>query len=253
MQGSKCLAFFAIISILTISACSSNHRKGDCHECLDEPQAWNKFSWENLKGTWRGSLEVVTNDIHAKKKERAEKSVELSFVAGTDFLKQKNIASCAKFPENSVVLVGQVWDAGKGAEHVYEVFGEREDNTVSYGRAVVTGAKCNYVSLGRSVGKNRLDLPAVDFTQRKTKNRRVLASGATPETEVNFEFLNFESERTQKVAFINGSRMPASVQDQDKPPLMFRVFQMSRLVETPFARGKWQRTDEHLYRLWKVK
>lgn len=253
MQGRKCLALFAIVSMFIITACSSSGgRKADCHDCLDEMQEWDEFSWKDLKGTWRGSIEIVTNDIKKTKKERVEKSVELTFVDGKEFLATKKVSSCEKFPENAVVLVGQVWDSGSGNERVYEVFGEREDDHVSYGRAVVVGTSCNYVKLGRSMGMNRLALPAVNFTQRKTSNGRVLASGATPETEVNFEFLNFEPKHAQKLVFVKGSRMPASSVEQDRPPLMFRVFQMERTVNSPFARGKWNRTEEHLYRLWRL-
>ncbi len=254
MQGCKCLALVAVfLTTIIFSACSHNYHKADCFDCVDEYQEWNEFSWEKLKGTWRGSLEIVKNDINAKAKERTEQAAELSFVDGADFLKVKSIAECKKFPEQAVVLIGQVWDSGSAKERVYEVFGKRDDGNVSYGRAVVNGTKCNYVTLDRAMGMNRLALPAVDFTQRKTKNGRVLASGVTPETEVNFEFLNFDTENVKKLAFVQGSRMPASVPEQDKPPLMFRVFQMERIVDSPYSRGKWQHTEEHLYRLWKVK
>jgi len=266
MQGRKCLLAITIFTtIFSFAACSGKKpRKADCYDCTQEEQSWKKFSWNALEGTWRGSLETLTNEVNAKKKTHKEEKVEMSFVDGKTFLTTKNITGCANFPEESVVLQGQVWygdekiEAAKVTNHfVYEVFGKLKGDRVSYGRATIEKLNgeniCTYQKIGKSVGMNRLAMPAMNFAQRITPNGRVLASGTTPEFEVSLEFLNFEPNRAVKQGFGSGSRMPAAVEEQDKPPLFFRVFKISNNITSPYSRGEWTSTKEYLYRLWRVR
>lgn len=264
MQGRKCFGVFVIIltGIITISCSGSKVKKADCYDCAQEEQSWKKFSWNDLEGTWKGSLETLTNEISAKKKDRKEEAVEINFVNGQKFLAEKNVQSCGNFPEVSVVLQGKFWYSDEKREaatkdFIYEVFGKMDGDRVSYGRATinkVNGANiCSYQKIGRSVGMNRLALPSMNFSQRMTPNGRVLASGTTPEFEVNMEFINFDPSRALKQGFAGNSRKPASIDEQDKPPLFFRVFKITNKVNNAYARGEWTGTKEYLYRLWRVR
>ncbi len=263
MQGRKCLGALAIIlSGVLIAACSgSKVKKADCYDCTQEEQSWKKFSWNDLTGTWKGSLETLTNEISAKKKDHKEESVELSFVDGQKFLTDKSVKECGTFPAQAVVMQGKFWYADEKNEakindFTFEVFGKMDGDRVSYGRATINKVNgtnvCSYQKIGRSVGMNRLELPSMNFSQRMTPNGRVLASGTTPEFEVNMEFINFDPSRASKQGFTAKARKPASMEEQDKPPLFFRVFKITNNVSSAFSRGEWKSTKEYLYRLWRV-
>lgn len=256
MQGRKCL--LVLSSFILLSACSGHTpKKADCYDCTQEEQSWKKFSWNSLEGSWRGSLETIANDVNAKKKRTQEDGVEIIFINGKKFLEAKGVTACGAFPAESVVLNGKLWygdEQKESQEFSYEVFGKQEGDRVSYGRITLnrsnTGAtSCEYQKIGRSVGMNRLELPAVNFAERLTPNGRVLASGATPEFEISMEFLNFDPTRAKTQEF--AGRKPAAVEEQDKPPLFFRVFKVARNVNGPYSRGEWTGTKEYLYRLWR--
>lgn len=236
---------------LVLAACgSTGMRKADCWDCVNEAQSWKKFPFEELVGNWKGNIEIVSNDTAKQKKERTEKFVELRFESIAEFAEKRKVVACGSLPAEGIVMIGQVWDDGSGSR-VYEVLGKNSEGGVSYGRATVKGAECGYREVLSSVGMNRMAFPAVTFSQRKTPNGRVLASGTTPEFEVSFEVLNFERRQMKPAAFADGGRRPMSAEIQDKPPLLLRVFRLNRKVDGPYARGEWTSTEEHLYRLWR--
>ena len=258
MQGRN---YALLLSLFLVTACSgeSGIRKADCYDCTTENQSWKKFAWQDLEGTWRGSIETVSNELKAKKKDTKQLPAEIRFVAGDKFLATQKVTNCGSFPATAVVLNGSLWqenDKTPPKTQSYEVFGQ-VGSDVSYGRVSFTKLNgenvCSYERIGALVGMNRLALPAVHFSQRLTPNGRVLASGtSTNEFEVNLEFLNFDANNAKAQVFPKGSRKPASVSVQDNPPLMFRVFKIVNAVHSAYDQGSWQSSQEHIYRLWRA-
>jgi hypothetical protein len=252
MQGRKCLLAFAVLWIVS---CSSNPlMKPDCHSCTAEEQEWEDFAWEDLPGQWRGEVEVLKNEKGAAKKDKQQKKVEIRIFTAGEFLKARGELACAALPENALVVNGLFWGDG---QQEYEAFLPTEDDKVSYGRLAfekVNGNSiCQFRRLGRVMGKNRLDLPAVSFSESngvKATTGRSLAS-ALSDNEVHLEFLRFAARETKAVEFTGEGRRPASVDQQEKPPFILRVVQ-SKSREGG-ERGQWTGTDEQIYRLWKVK
>lgn len=258
MQGRKCFAL--VISLFIFAACSGGARKPDCFDCTEKNQSWNKFAWKELVGTWRGSMESVS-DGSGMKKSRDERSVEISFVHGTDFLKSYGVRDCGAFPAESVVVKGVLWmDANAAkrnkADYTYEVFGKTDGDGVSYGRAVLEKVNgdliCKYQKVEHALTMNRLGLPAAEFTVRETPNGRVLASGSTPESQMSVEFLNYSPKKAVVTEIAKGGRAPASLTVKENPPLFLRVFRITNDVRSPYDRGEWKSTQEYLYRLWKT-
>jgi hypothetical protein len=111
---------------------------------------------------------------------------------------------------------------------------------------------CQFRRYGRVMGKNRLNLPTVSFSDAVLPGGRVLASAENnlPEREISVEFLRFVK---PKVASVIGakSRRPASVSEAERPSLMVRVFQVQTVNNKD--RGEWKSTEEQIYRLWQVR
>ncbi len=252
MQGRKCLL---TIATFLMAACSSNSlMKPDCHSCTAEEQEWDDFAWQDLPGQWRGEVEVLKNEKGAAKKEKQQKKVDIRIFTAGEFLKVKGDVACAALPGNALVVNGLFWGDGK---QEYEAFLPTDDDKVSYGRLAfekVNGKSvCQFRRLGRVMGKNRLDLPSVSFSETngtKAAGGRSLAS-ALSDNEVHLEFLRFAALETKAVEFAGEGRRPASVDQQEKPPFILRVVQ-SKSKEGG-ERGTWTGTDEQIYRLWKVK
>lgn len=226
-----------------------------CYDCTTQFQQWDKLPWASLEGTWRGSVEVVTNNVTAKKKDRKDEVAELTIVSGARFLQSQGVKTCIGLPRESYVFLGQLWT--KDTKRSYEVLAQSGSDRVSYGRISLEGTQgekfCRFQAFGGEMRMNRLELPSVTFSERGTPNGRVLASGLTPEQEVTLEFLNFRDKEFKTQAFNGGSRKPASVESQDRPPLMLRVFRTRRQVGSPYAMGEWIESQEYLYRLWRKK
>lgn len=259
MQGSKCFKILFLFIIPFISACSSNPlMKPDCHSCTAEDQEWEDFAWQNMPGQWKGEVEVLKNEKEASKKEKKNKKVEIRIFTAKEFLSARGNVVCAKLPENAIVINGLFWGNEKEeSPQEYEAFLPTDDDKVAYGRLAfekVNGQTvCQFRSLGRIMGKNRLDLPSVGFTENSTKkpeSGRTLAS-ALNDSEVHLEFLRFVSKDTGGVDFSSDGRKPASVDKQEKPPFILRVVQ-SKSKEGG-SRGQWLGTEEKIYRLWKSK
>ncbi len=247
MHGRKCLLFIA--ALLLVSCSSKSLLSPDCHTCTAEDQSWKGFSWEELTGKWRGSLETAKNAKGAKK-EKLETAVELRFLNAGDFLRQKNAASCGNLPANAMVLNGQLWNSGKNE---FEAFVPVEEGKVAYGRLSLERVNnqqvCNFRRLGRVMGQNRLALPAVTFSENGNLPGRQLAS-AVPESDFSVEFLRFAPATVKKMSFQAGSRKPAAKAEEERPPLMIRVYKTSS--RDVGSRGEWKGSEEQLYRLWKV-
>jgi hypothetical protein len=257
-QGTKSKLLIAAIAMLTLSlgACSSgNYKKADCFSCTTEAQSWKKFSWSALEGRWTGTVETITNSVTARSKVRKEEKADIIFISGKKFWDSYKITenSCGTMPMDSVVMVGQAW--GSQDQRSFEVFGKAEDDKVIYGRAEIrkvgAGNVCYFKKLGSNVGMNRLGLPAVTFSQRHTANGRRTASGNTPESNVSFEFLNFDPKLAEAKALVKGGRSPSSV--IERAPLFFRSFQIHHESKGAYSDGQWSSTKEYLYRLWKLK
>lgn len=259
MQGRGCFKIFIALLIPIFSACSSNPlMKPDCHSCTAEDQEWDEFAWSDLTGQWKGEVEVLKNEKDASKKEKQVKKVNIRMFTAKEFLEVKGGLACASLPANSLVVNGLFWGSEKeSAKQEYEVFLPAEDDKVSYGRLTfekVNGQSvCQFRSLGRVMGKNRLNLPSVSFAESSSKKQdsgRALAS-ALNDKEVHFEFLRFSSADAKPVDFAEDGRKPASVEKKEKPPLMVRVVQS--WSKEGGSRGQWQGTEEQIYRLWKSK
>jgi hypothetical protein len=254
MQGSKSLSL--IIVALAATGCSSNSlMKPDCHSCTVEEQAWKDFSWNDLLGKWRGSVENMKNEQATAKKSKTDKKAELNFVKASDFLQAWG-GECKGLPENALVLNGVLWEGGVGAKE-YEAFVPVEDDRVAYGRVSFNKINgqgvCRFRRLGRVMGKNRLNLPAVSFSDKAVAPSRDVASAGGASDDISVEFLRFATtEKTDKVvkAFTADGRKPASVGEQERPSLILRVFKISTKANS--ARGQWTGTDEYIYRLWKA-
>lgn len=235
-----------------ISGCSSKNSlmKPDCHSCTVEEQEWDEFSWNALVGRWKGSVENFRNGADAKKS-RTDKAADLQFVKAPAFLRTFG-GTCQNLPEGAVVLNGQLWENGSMTKE-YEAFVPAEDGKVAYGRVSVEKVNgkdlCHFRRFGRVMGKNRLNLPTVAFTDSAVTKGRVPASQGN-EQEYNVEFLRFATLDKGVKDFQSSGRMPASAREQERPSLILRVFKVSH--STQGDRGTWNGTEEYIYRLWKT-
>jgi len=253
MQGRRCFAFIAtFISAAALTGCSSNElMKPDCHSCTVEDQAWKEFSWNDLVGKWKGSVENLRNSQATAKKIKTDKPAELNFVKAETFLQAWG-GECKGLPTNAVVLNGVLWEGGVGAKE-YEAFVPVEKDKVAYGRVSFSKLNgqgfCQFRRLGRVMGKNRLDLPSVDFSDRAVTGGRTIAS-VDDHQDMSVEFLRFVGTDPATKSFTSDGRRPSSVKDQERPPLILRVFRIS--TKTGGDRGEWSSTEEYIYRMWKT-
>ncbi|HEY8279527.1 MAG TPA: hypothetical protein VIH99_07890, partial [Bdellovibrionota bacterium] len=251
--GRKCLALTLFLLAPLTTACSPNSlMKPDCHSCTVEEQEWKDFTWTSLVGRWRGSVENMRNLVGVAKKAKTDKRAELNFVKGDAFM-QAHGGSCTSLPAESVVLNGLFWEsASQGKE--YEAFVPVEDGKVAYGRVSfekMNGKElCHFRRFGRVMGKNRLDLPTVSFSDKAVAtDGRALAS-ANSEQEFNVEFLRFAWQDKATKQFSGDGRGPASVKEQERPALILRVFRVD--TKGSGSRSEWSSTEEYIYRLWKA-
>lgn len=243
--------FSFILFIITLSGCSSNSlMKPDCHSCTVEEQEWKDFSWASLGGRWKGNVENMRTKQNTPLV-RTEKSVELTFLTAQEFLSKVG-GSCASLPGNAVVMNGQLWENGS-SDKVYEAFVPAEDGKVAYGRVSfdkMNGKEmCHFRGFGRVMGKNRLNLPSIAFSDNVLLKDRNPAS-LTSEQEINVEFLRFAKKDKPETSFRKDGRAPSSVKEQERPTLILRVFKVSTVKNG--KRGEWKGTDEYIYRLWKT-
>lgn len=240
------------ILILTLTGCSSNElMKPDCHSCTVEDQAWKDFSWNDLVGKWKGSVETLRNSKRATAKVKTEKTAELNFVKAETFLQAWG-GECKGLPANALVLNGVLWEGGIGPKE-YEAFVPIEDGKTAYGRVSFSKLNgqgfCHFRRLGRLMGKNRLDLPFVDFSDSAVTGERKTAS-VGEEQAMSVEFLRFAPSEATAKTFTSDNRKPSSVKDRERPPLMLRIFRVS--TQAGGQRGEWNGTEEFVYRLWKA-
>jgi hypothetical protein len=249
MHGRMCFAPALVLFALT--SCSPNSlMKPDCHSCTVEEQEWKEFSWNALLGRWKGSVQNMRN-IQGAKKTQTDKPAELSFLTAENFAKAHSM-NCPNLPANALVLNGQFWETTVAAKE-YEAFVPAEDGKVAYGRVnteKVNGKDfCHFRRFGRVMGKNRLNLPTVSFSDRAITKDRMPAS-LNAEQEISVEFLRFATAEKPMKAFQSDGRRPASAKEQERPPLILRVFRVSS--KTNGERGEWSGTEEYIYRLWKT-
>jgi hypothetical protein len=249
MQGRQCLFIFS----LALAGCSSNAlMQPDCHSCTVEEQAWKEFSWNDLVGKWKGSVENMRNFQTTAKPVKTDKRAELTFVKAADFLQAWG-GTCKGLPDNALVLNGVLWEGGAGAKE-YEAFVPVEQDKVAYGRVTFTQSDgqggCRFRRLGRVMGKNRLNLPMVSFSDRAVHAARALAAANAQSEDISVEFLRFANKDKSTSSFTSDGRKPSSVKDQERPPLILRVFRISS--KATGERGEWNATEESIYRLWKA-
>lgn len=240
-----------LAAALVVTGCSSKSlMQPDCHSCTVEDQAWDEFSWNALSGQWKGSVETLRSE-KGQKKVKQETKVDFRFLPAADFLKAKGSPACASLPGNALVLNGLLWNSSSGRSE-FEAF-VPADEKVAYGRLSfekMNGQSiCHFRRLGRVMGKNRLALPTVAFSENSTFSGRQVASTGV-ESEVFLEFLRFVPVEVKPVPFKSDGRRPSSVAVEEKPPLMIRVFKLSSRDKG--ARGEWSGSEEQLYRLWKA-
>jgi hypothetical protein len=246
----------ALLLVLALSACSSapSLLKSDCHTCTTEDQRWKDFSFAALRGTWKGSVESVENERSSTKKKKDQRPVTFRFISAADFLKT-NQASCASVPAEALVLNGLLWQDGLSASKAmreYDAFVPTEDGKVNYGRLSMeqlNGQRmCRFRRMGRVMGKNRMSLPTVSFSEESAYGGRAVAS--SDETERSVEFLRFAPEAASNLNFLPSARTPSSEKDREMPPLMIRVNRVSSFAN--HGRGQWKGTEEEIFRLWRV-
>jgi hypothetical protein len=243
MHGRKCLVLTAA---LFLAACSSNSiLNPDCHTCPAEAQAWEDFSWKDLSGKWKGSVETVRGDKGAKKVKKDEK-VEIKFLTAKEFFEAKKIEGCGSMPAEAVVMNGIFWSASEDNSS-FDAFVPAAEEKVAYGRIRLERLNgtttCRFSKFGGDMGKNRLNLPSVMFSNTGNFSGRGLAS--LDEKETSVEFLRFAPMETAKKG-----RSPAMVQDEARPPLMIRVFQLSS-QDDGYGKTRWAGSEEKIFRLWK--
>lgn len=242
---------FIILALLLLGGCSSKMLlTPDCHSCTVEEQEWKDFSWNELTGRWKGFVETTKNQQGAKKS-RVEKAAELTFLTGEQFMNTHG-GSCKGLAKEAVVLNGLFWEDGKNSRE-FDAFVPTEEDKVAYGRISFEKLNgkdlCRFQSFGRVMGKNRLDLPSVSFSDQVVQPGRTIAS-RTSADDINVEFLRFAAKDKPTKAFSKDGRKPSSVKEQERPPLMFRVFRVTSKVNK--NRGEWSSTEELIYRLWKT-
>jgi hypothetical protein len=244
--------FSTLIALTLATGCSSNELlKPDCHSCTVEEQGWKEFSWNDLVGKWKGSVEALRNSQQATKKTKTESNAELNFVKADTFLQAWG-GECKGLPASGVVLNGVLWEGGQGAKE-YEAFVPIEDGKVAYGRVSFNKLNgqgfCHFRRIGRLMGKNRLALPSVDFSESAVTGARKVSS-LSEEQSMSVEFLRFAPQEATAKNFTADNRRPSSLKDRERPPLMLRVFRVS--THAGGDRGTWTGTEEFVYRLWKA-
>lgn len=235
--------------------CASTGSRATCFDCASTPQRWSDFGFEQLEGTWKGTQDLTINNADAEKLESASKKVEVTFLDGKKFLRlySLNQDTCKGFPENSMVLVNELWwdrsEKRPSSDRVFEVFSKLGKDEVVFGRAYVTRVKgqnsCEYLTSGKAIAMNRLALPAVSYSRRLTPDGRALASGGTKEVDVNFEFLNFAGAKNADDYQWKGKK-------EQEAPLFFRFVKTTRVAQGAFDGGEWSGTEERVFRLWRV-
>jgi hypothetical protein len=244
------MRFLFFFFLFFLSACTSQKV---CFDCSTKKQEWKSSPFPQMTGRWRGGIEIVSDNIKAKKKEKREDPVNLVIVNGAEFKAAHKVDSCDKLPADSIVMMGQLWT--KNADKSFDAFAANGNGNVVYGKVQiknVNGQKfCDFTKIGGEMVQNGQWLPTVSFTERRTNDGRVLASGSTPEDERIIEVLRFSPASKQK-EFKVEARRPAALNEQDKPALVMRVSRTSRNVDGPFANGRWQETQEFIYRLWRA-
>lgn len=250
MNARKC---FAILTTLILAGCASKTLlQPDCHSCTVEDQSWKDFSWNTLEGKWRGEVESWKNERNSKNKARNTVAAELQFMSGEQFLQARGANECAALPKGSLVLNGLFWGGMPGAKE-FEAFVPAEEGKVAYGRLSFERMNgkdfCQFRRYGRVMGKNRLSLPAVSFSDSVLPGGRVIASAPNTEKEISVEFLRFVQPQVA-ADFPKGSRRPAAAAEAERPSLMIRVFQVQTLNNK--SRGEWSSTEEQIYRLWRA-
>ncbi len=235
---------------LFLSGCAGQRLNSLCFECTKMNQSWKSFSFEKLEGTWKGTLNTLSDSLAATDERHTEEKIEVSFLGGRKLLKVYKIPSCGLFPEESMVFLYELW--GKEGKKLsnrksFEVFGRRKDGGVSHGRVHITQKEninlCEYTQIKDEITMNRMGLPSIDYSKRLTPDGRVLASGNTKEVYIHFDFLNFRHAK---------GRQNPQWQKEDKtyPPLLFRFAKSPYTVKTPFERGEWISKTESVFRLW---
>ena len=189
-------------------------------------------------------------------------SAEIRFLAADNFLQTQGFSACTGLPAQSMVMNGVFWEGEtKSAKKEFEVFAPAEEGKVTYGRISVEKlngeAQCKFQRIGRVMGLSRLALPTIHFSQGVDGNYRTLASSTEPrkETDISLEFMRFDPLTAATAAF-NGGRVPSSLDAQEHPPLMFRIYKVVSQLDAKdddLKKSQWLRTEEHLYRLWRVK
>jgi len=252
MHGRKLIAF-TLAAFALVSCSSSQIMSPDCHSCTTQDQEWDAFAWSSLPGEWRGTVEILKNEKAQAKKTKQDKGVELRILTADSFLAAKGAAACSSLPANALVVNGLLWQGAASEQTEFEAFVPVEDEKVAYGRLrfeKVNGAQvCNFRRIGPVMGTNRLALPIVNFSENSRISARGLAS-VVGDTEVSLEFLRFAPSAVKPVAFKAGSRKPASVQEEERPPLMIRVTKVS--TRNVGERGQWSGSEEMIYRFWKA-
>lgn len=248
MQGRIGFLFLAF----TLSACGSKSiLSPDCHSCTSEPQAWQDFGWKELSGKWKGSVETATS-AKGQKKSKKEEKVQIRFLTTQEFFKAHEIEGCGNLPAESVVLNGVMWPSEK-TEKVYDAFVPAEEDKVAFARIQVEKlngkSQCSFRKHGGVLGKNRLDLPVISFSDRGAGVGRGLASLESPEKDVSVEFLRFAAKDAKPSKFDSASRMPASAHEKGRPPLMIRTSQLSKVEKE--SGDEWLGNEEKIYRLWR--
>lgn len=247
---------FAILVLLVftfVSGCSQKKLIPSCLECPHQKQQWDDFAWDALEGHWQGTIEVDIDRMSDTKKKRRWQKVDFKVVSQEAFAGK----GCTALPLQAKVVMHETWTMKKRkSEQVFEVFAREAKNHVSYGRLVLEKDKCSYIKFPGALSMNLMEMPAKRFTQKLRPDGRMLASGVTPEVEVDLEFLRFAAEAAdEKVALTDAKhfRGPASAMPKEYAPWMFRVVKTVKHLDKPFARGEWAATEEYIYRMWKVK
>jgi hypothetical protein len=252
MHGRKLFAL-TLAAFALLSCSRSQIMSPDCHSCTAHDQEWDAFAWSALPGQWKGTVEIWRNEKAQAKKSKLDKGVELRILTADAFLKAQGAASCSSLPANALVVNGLLWQGASPGQTEFEAFVPVEDEKVAYGRLrfeKVNGAQvCNFRRIGPVMGTNRLALPIVNFSENGRISARGLAS-VVGDTEVSLEFLRFAPAAVKPVAFKAGGRKPASVQEEERPPLMIRVTRTS--TRNVGERGQWASSEEMIYRFWKA-
>ncbi len=250
MHGRKCLALALFAT--SLAGCSPNVLlQPDCHSCTVEEQEWQSFSWNGLLGKWKGSVESMKN-YQGSKKTKIDKTAEFKFLKAETFL-QAFGGSCQSLTPDAMIINGQLWDDGSNAK-VYEAFVPVDGDKVAYGRVNIDKVDgknlCHFHRLGRVMGKNRLNLPTVSFSDPSATGAGHMPASTNSEQNVSVEFLRFAPLEAAIKTFQPDGRRPAALQEQERPSLILRIFKVS--TKTGGDRGEWTGTEEYIYRLWKT-